>query len=149
MKAVTRHTNTTLMNKIFEILESMPEYARIAAHLNYRLAETYNVATLTNYDFDVVAAPAFGSSEGIYVDCFINGKFDNGESRILHMGTLKTLETSLEAMRMMGELCGLIIYTGYSYINKNLALFTPGETNSADCRVQEAEAEEEPGGPRP
>jgi hypothetical protein len=119
------------MNKIFEILDDTPEYKRIADILDYRLAGKLSVATLTNYGFDVEAYPQFGASEGIYVMCSISGKFDNGNVRKLHMGTLKTLQTSMEAMRLMGELCGLITYIGTSYINKNLELFTPSESEEA------------------
>ncbi len=131
MKEIKRHTNTTLMNKIFEIIGDMPEYKRIADILDYKLAEEYDVAILTDYEFDIVALPQFGGSEGIYVTCFINGQFDSGKSRKLKMGTLKTLETSLEAMRLMGELCGLLTYVGTAYINKNIDIFAPGTCKRA------------------
>jgi hypothetical protein len=126
---IHRHTNISLMEKVFELLDEMPEYERISKILDYRLPAHSDAVTLNNYEFDFIAYPNFGGSEGIYVNCFIVGqftdgsRFDDGKTHRLSMGTFKTLETSLESMKLMGELSGLFVYVASHYVNNNLELF--------------------------
>jgi hypothetical protein len=119
------HTNETLMREIFKIIETMPDFERARDILDYMLPETYRTEKLTNYEFDFLAVPNFGGSEGIYIDCYLSGVYKAGdnENRRLSAGTLKTLGTSLEDMKTMGELCGIIEYVANRYINQNLYLF--------------------------
>jgi hypothetical protein len=120
------HTNETLMREVFKIMENMPDFERAKGILDYMLPESYKVEELTDCDFDVIAVPNFGGSEGIYIDCYIEGIYqDNGKDGRLKAGTLKTLGTSLEDMKTMGELCGIIEYVSRDYVNKNYRLFQP------------------------
>lgn len=45
--------------------------------------------------------------------------------QVLHCGTFKTLGTSLEYMRIMGELAGSLIFFAKEYIYKNIEKYTP------------------------
>lgn len=64
-------------------------------------------------------------SEGIYIDCYLMGKFDESGRCSLHVGTLKTLTRDLESAKVMGELCGTLMYHAGEYVNQNLHRYTP------------------------
>lgn len=82
------------------------------------------IEELTAYEFDFVPIVNFGS-EGIYLDCYLKGKFDESGRHSLRVGTLKTLERSLEAAKIMAELGGALLYHENQYVNKNIHRFTP------------------------
>jgi hypothetical protein len=120
-----RHTNKSLMEKIFEIVESMPEFEKARGILDYKLAESFTVRELTNYGFEFLAVTNFGC-EGIYIDCWLRGEFCGDPSKnTISMGTLKTLERSLEAMKIMGELAGVLTWVATEYIDENIDQFSP------------------------
>lgn len=79
---------------------------------------------LTHYEFDVVPVLGFGC-EGIYIDCYLHGKFDDSGRDKLHIGTIKTLREDLDACKLMGKLCGILMYHAFQYINKNIHRYTP------------------------
>ncbi|GHV28519.1 hypothetical protein FACS1894167_05710 [Synergistales bacterium] len=132
-----RHTNETLMAEIFKIVEAMPDFERANAILDYGLVERSETREITNYGFDFLASPQFGSSEGIYLNCYISGVYDEKGADAqksmslfrnpfrLDAATFKTLGTSLEDMKIMGELGGTLQYVANRYINKNIELFEP------------------------
>jgi hypothetical protein len=119
-----RHTNRSLMEKVFEIIETMPEFEKARSILDYKLAESFDVQEITNYRFDFLAVPNFGC-EGIYIDCWLQGEFCDVPKKRIGMGTLKTLTASMETMQIMGELAGLLTWVAHDYINQEIDIFTP------------------------
>lgn len=105
--------------------------------MDYFHAECYKTMKLTDCEFDFDAHVQFGSNEGIYIDCSIRGHFDQNEpsdkTQILHCGTFKTLGTSLEDMRIMGELAGSLVYFAREYVNKNLDRYLPQKERRTRC----------------
>ena len=67
----------------------------------------------------------FGGSEGIYLDCYLQGMFDDTNNRRCQMGTFKTLKTDLESMKTMAELGGILNYFLTEFVNKNIDRFMP------------------------
>ena len=66
----------------------------------------------------------YGGSEGIYLDCYAVGRIrPDGPQKDWHLGTYKTLETSLTAMQTLGALGGALTYYAREYIWKNNTLF--------------------------
>ncbi|MDD5596505.1 MAG: hypothetical protein PHV82_01090 [Victivallaceae bacterium] len=123
---IHRHTNTELFNKIYEAARKAGELARLIEIEDYHLAETFHVSKLTDYNFDVLYMLNYGSSEGAYIDAHIAGFFDESKERKrLKLGTIKTLETDLNAMKIMGEACGILTHFAREYINANLNDFSP------------------------
>lgn len=94
---------------------------------DYSLADDMENGKLCSYEFDLLPAVNFGGSEGIYIDCSLRGKFDESGRKALHIGTLKTLDTGLEACKTMGELCGVLLYHENQYVNENLCFFDSTE----------------------
>lgn len=80
---------------------------------------------LTNYEFNFVPIISFGGSEGIYVDLYLNGDCDGSGFKRTELGVFKTLRTDLDACRLMGELCGVLMYHGSAYVNENIHRYTP------------------------
>lgn len=93
---------------------------------------------LTAYEFDFLPIVNFGGSEGIYIDCYLKGKFDDSGCHSLHVGTLKTLGTSLEDCKIMGELCGTLMYHAGRYVNENLHRYTPDAELKEEARQKAA-----------
>lgn len=80
---------------------------------------------LTNYEFNFVPIISFGSSEGIYVALYLDGDCDGSGFKQTKIGAFKTLRTDLDACRLMGQLCGVLMYHGSAYVNENLHRYTP------------------------
>ncbi len=136
MEKITRDTNTVLMNKVFELVKENGCYEKAGAIMDYFLAEDYKVQELSDYEFDFLVKLNFGGSEGIYLDCYIEGCFreSNAERKTerLSCGTFKTLDESLDAMKIMGELAGSLIYFASQYVNKELDRYTPTAQREAE-----------------
>ena len=79
---------------------------------------------LTNYEFNFVPVIAFGGSEGIYVDLYLDGDCDGSGFKRTEIGVFKTLHTDLDACRLMGQLCGVLMYHGSAYVNENIHRYT-------------------------
>lgn len=79
---------------------------------------------LTNYRFDICPSMTFGC-EGIFVELNLTGEFDGSGKRRTGLGIFKTLRQDLEACRLMGELCGVLMYHGRCYVNDNIQRYTP------------------------
>ena len=88
---------------------------------------------LTAYEFDFVPIVNFGGSEGIYVDCYLKGKFDESGRYSIHIGTLKTLKDDLAACKIMGELCGALMYHERQYVNQQIHRYTPDTDLKAEA----------------
>ena len=136
MEKITRDTNTVLMNKVFELVKKNSCYEKAGAIMDYFLAEDYKVQELSDYEFDFLVKLNFGGSEGIYLDCYIEGCFreSNAERKTerLSCGTFKTLDESLDAMKIMGELAGSLTYFASQYVNKELDRYTPTAQREAE-----------------
>ena len=50
------------------------------------------------------------------------------------MGTFKTLREDAEAGRLMGQLCGILMYHATKYVNENIHRYTPKKELEADLR---------------
>lgn len=128
MKKIVRDTNTDLMNHVLELVKQSGDYEKAGEIMDYFLAENYEVKELTNYEFDFLAVAKFGGSEGIYLDCWLQGSFDeNHRDKIqtIPCGTFKTLRDDLEAMKVMGELAGSLTYHESQYVNRELDRYSP------------------------
>ncbi|MDR1204511.1 MAG: hypothetical protein LBL26_03395 [Peptococcaceae bacterium] len=143
MKKVTRDTTKDLFLATLNLVKENGHYGRAEAIMDYVLPDepedvVRNDIELTNYCFDFYASAQFGGSEGIYIDCYIVGEYSETEIKFLnystgtveketrrHVGTLKTLNDDLESMKIMGELCGALIYYAHQYVNKNIERYTP------------------------
>ena len=143
---VKRDTTRDLFNAVLNLVKENGHYDRAAEIMDYYLPNIseYNSREdieLSNYEFDFYATPQFGSNEGIYIDCWLRGKYTETEIKFINynrdmaletettrsVGTFKTLKRDLESMQIMGELCGSLVYYASQYINENLDRYTPIE----------------------
>jgi len=90
--------------------------------LDYGLATGRSVPIKT-YQFDLKHNLAYGGSEGIYLDLWIE-YFEEDESCQRELGTFKTLKDDREAMHTMAALLADFILEGNAYVNANLDAFT-------------------------
>ena len=121
-----RMTGGQLFEKVLERAKENGDLARFEAISDYTLADDYENGKLCSYEFDLLPAVNFGC-EGVYINCSLRGKFDDSDRKALPIGTLKTLSAELEACKVMGEVCGALLYHENRYVNENLSLFTPTE----------------------
>ncbi|WP_444658517.1 hypothetical protein ACRQV7_13270 [Caproiciproducens sp. R2] len=123
-----RMTGGQLFDRIIEQAKENGDLARFDAIDEYILDDTSYKGKLCSYEFDLLPAMNFGGSEGIYIDCYLKGKFDESGRDSLHIGTIKTLDTNLDACKVMGELCGALMYHENRFVNENLYLFDSTES---------------------
>ena len=145
---VFRDTGGGLFSSIIRMAKASGDFDRAGAILDYYLPCEHESGIregveLTAYEFDFVPILSYGS-EGIYIDCYLMGKFDESGCSSLHVGTLKTLKRDLEAEKIMGELCGVLHYYADQYVNRNLRLYTPAKQLEEEYQRQlEQEAAEQ------
>lgn len=118
-----RLTGGQLFEKAFERARENGDLARFDSICEYVLPEDAQKGKLCSYEFDLLPVVNFGGSEGIYVDCGLQGKFDESGRDHLRIGTMKTLSTDLDACKTMGELCGILMYHESQFVYENLYLF--------------------------
>ncbi len=121
MSRVSKPTNQGLFDTIVEVLK---EQGKLPDILDYHLHE-HNLKEISDYKFNCSYKLDFGGSEGIYLDCYIEGISgeDDKYSRV-PLGTFKTLSNSEDAMVSMGALAGHFTYALSKYVNQNLDSFT-------------------------
>lgn len=119
-----RDTPGMLFQNALRLVKEHGHYAEAEPIIDYALADR-DERKLTNYGFDFWAVISPGGSEGIYIDCYLEGRFDQSASTRCHAGTIKTLREDVDAYRIMGALAGyLTVYAG-KYVNGNLERFEP------------------------
>lgn len=127
---VFRDTGGSLFCAVLELAKKNGDFEKAQTILDYVLpseneAHSSESVELAAYEFDFVPIVNFGGSEGIYLDCYLKGKFDESGRSSLHIATLKTLEEGLEAAKIMAELGGALMYHASQYVNENIHRFTP------------------------
>lgn len=130
-----RDTPGILFQNVLRLVKEHGHYAKVEPIIDYALADD-DERKLTNYGFDFRAVISPGSSEGIYIDCYLMGKFDGSGRCSLHVGTLKTLKRDLESAKVMGELCGTLMHHAGEYVNQNLHRYTPQKELEAEYQRQ-------------
>lgn len=88
---------------------------------------------LTDYSFAAEAKVSYGC-EGIFADLDLVGTFDDSGKGRCRVGTFKTLREDAEAGRLMGQLCGILMYHATKYVNENIHRYTPKKELEADLR---------------
>ena len=149
MIKIVRDTNVDLMNHTLELVKESGNYDKAEPIMDYYLAEKWEVKELTNYEFDFLAAVNFGGSEGIYLDCWLKGNFDENhedERKTISCGTFKTLRNDLEAIKIMGELAGSLTYYADQYVNQELDRYTPLKERLFEEYRRETAKDKEEGG---
>ena len=126
---IFRDTGGSLFSTVVRLAKANGDFAKAEAILDYYLPCEHEEGRkegvkLTAYEFDFVPILNYGC-EGIYIDCYLQGKFDESGRSSLHVGSLKTLQRGLEAEKIMGELCGILHYYENQYVNSNLRRYTP------------------------
>lgn len=145
---VLRDTGGSLFCAVLELAEKNGDCEKAWSILDYVLPSEHedhslDPVELTAYEFDFVPIVNFGGSEGIYLDCYLKGKFDESGRSSLRIATLKTLETSLEAAKIMAELGGALMYHENQYVNANIHRFTPQDYLEKQYQRMQEQATEE------
>lgn len=107
-------TTEELFNRIEVILK---EKNKLPDILDYGLA-TGNALPITNCEFDLRSNLAYGNSEGIYLDLWIEYFYEDENYR-KDLGTFKTLQDSKEALHMMAALLADFIIELNAYVRAN------------------------------
>lgn len=137
---VFRDTGGSLFSSVIRVAKAGGDFDRAGAILDYYLPCEHESGIregveLTAYEFDFVPILNYGS-EGVYIDCYLMGKFDESGRCSLHVGTLKTLKRDLESAKVMGELCGTLMHHAGEYVNQNLHRYAPQKELEAEHQRQ-------------
>ena len=119
-----RDTPGMLFQNALRLVKEHGHYAEAEPIIDYALADR-DERKLTNYGFDFCAVISPGGSEGIYIDCYLKGKFDQSASTRCYAGTIKTLREDVDAYRIMGALTGYLTVYAHKYVNENLDRYEP------------------------
>ena len=112
-----RETTADFFKRVIVEVEKAFDKDEWCAGIEYDLADR-DASLITDNDFEIIAIPSIGGSEGYYVDVYIKG-FWNEECQNKrlsdcrkHIGTCKTLLEGIEGAFFIGKLAGAIIYLG-------------------------------------
>lgn len=114
-------------NETRKLVEADPLWEQLKQPVDYFSPDPYfwDVDTLTDCEFDVVAMTTFGGSEGIYCDIQILGTYTHGGARqMLHFATIKTLGTQREDYLKISCLGNLFCYYAMDFVSRHISLFT-------------------------
>ena len=144
--ASRRDRKSTLLYAVLDRARASGDLKEIEPILDYYLPNKNEPLSpekdsyLTNYDFSAMPVMEPGC-EGIYVDLFLEGQFGESENDRCSIGTFKTLRDDAEAYRLMGQLCGVLMYHTAKYVNENLHRYTPKRELEAELRRKSAVTE--------
>lgn len=123
-----RMTGGQLFEKVMECARGNGDLAQFDHICDYVLPDDRHTEKLCRYEFDLLPIINFGGLEGIYIDCGLHGKFDESGRESVSIGTIKTLSTDLDACKIMGELCGVLMYHENAFVNENLYCFDSADS---------------------
>jgi len=142
-----RDRKSTLLYAVLERARATGDLKEIEPILDYYLPNEEEPLSpkedsyLTNYAFSAEAKVSFGC-EGIFVDLDLVGTFDDSGKDRCRVGTFKTLREDAEAGRLMGQLCGILMYHATKYVNESIHRYTPKKELEAELhrKLQPQEA---------
>lgn len=141
--APRRDRKSTLLYAVLDRARANGDLREIEPILDYYLPNKNEPLSpekdsyLTNYDFSTMPVMEPGC-EGIYVELRLEGQFDESGNDRCSIGTFKTLRDDAEAWRLMGQLCGVLMYHTAKYVNENIHRYTPRRELEAEVlRKQE------------
>jgi|GEM_PF-7134343 len=140
MIKVKRDTTADLFNEVLSLVKNNGHYKKARDIIEYETSYKPPIE-LSNYEFDFNAVVNFGTNEGVYINVFLSGNYlesDNNPRKIYDIGTFLTLRSDLEAMQIMGELCGSLTYYASKYINENIDRYTPTKEFELEIRKKNA-----------
>ncbi len=126
-----RDTPGILFQNVLRLVQEHGHYAEAELIIDYTLADR-DGRKLTNYNFNFRAVISPGGSEGIYIDCYLEGRFDQSASTCCHAGTIKTLREDVDAYRIMGALAGYLTIYANKYVNTELDRFEPDKIETEE-----------------
>lgn len=141
--APQRDRKSSLLYAVLDRARASGDLKEIEPILDYYLPNRQEPPTpdedsyLTDYSFSTQAKVSYGC-EGIFVDLDLVGSFDDSGDNRCCVGTFKTLREDAEAGRLMGQLCGILMYHATKYVNENIHRYTPRSELESDLRRQKA-----------
>lgn len=128
-ETIQRDTPVDLFNNILKTARNAGALQELDRIIDYDSACEFmeeNRKPISHYEFSTVFSVDFGGSEGIYIDAWLHGHLDeSGHTKRLRFGTIKTLESSLNAMKIMGEACGILQFYAREYLSRNFSRYEP------------------------
>lgn len=142
---VVRDTRETFMKAIHKLVVDNGLYARAENVLSYFCPNTSTEhAEITCDDFRFATEVNWGGNEGTVLGCYAVGVIQqDGKRDTWHLGTYKSLQTSLEAMRALGELGGYLTYYAGKYLRENAGRFIPERQLRARALLSKMQREQE------
>jgi len=71
---------------------------------------------ITAFQFDFVPQICFGSNEGMFLDCYLWGRFDDSGRYSICIGSMRILNRNRDTCKILGELSGALMYHAHLYI---------------------------------
>ncbi len=124
-----RDTYVDLFNGMMKMARAEEALDKFDTISDYALCDEFSAESrrpISSYEFNTRFVVDYGGSEGIYIDGYLDGILDEScKVRNWHFCTLKTLRRDFEAMKIMGETCGVLQYYAFEYLNQNLTRYEP------------------------
>lgn len=125
-----RDTPGILFKRVLGLVEEHGHYEEARPIIDYALEEDTDQRALTDYRFNFRTVLGPGC-EGIYLDCFLDGEFDQSGKSKCRVGTIKTLREDVDAYRIMGALAGLMTVYAHKYVDSCIDRYTPDQELAA------------------
>ena len=137
---IKRDTPKILFRRVLNLVQRNGYYAEAEPIMDYTSPDDREIE-FTNYRFNFHAVVNPGGSEGIYIDCYLRGEFDQSGKETCPIGTFKTLSEDMNAYRIMGALCGALTFYAGEYINTHIDRYTPDAELAAQAEREKKRLE--------
>jgi len=137
---VKRDIPEILFQRVLDLVQENGYYDEAEAIMDYTLPSD-SKREFSNYCFDFCALVNKGGSEGVYIDCFLRGEFDQSGKQTCKVATFKTLKENMNAYRIMGALCGALTFYAHQYVDENIDRYTPDAELAAEAEREKQRLE--------
>lgn len=118
-----RFTNEELFEKIVALARESGDLERFDEVDNSMLPSEHRAKKIEHLRFNLRVTPCLVGSD-VYLDYFIQGDFGARDQKIL-LGSMKIFGNDLEHCKIAGEACGVLLYYGDEFIQRNRCHFAP------------------------
>ena len=112
-------TTEDMFQKVWQLIKKLPELKKVVKIIDYAISDGYKECVCSVVGTcNVFAVVNTGGSEGIYINYYLE-KNDPEDTRVLWLGTIKTLEEDMDAYIKMGMLSGALTKIGELFLFYN------------------------------
>lgn len=120
-----RITTGQFFESVIDMAKKSGYFDKVGDIVDYTSSCSWSSTVISNDAFRLIADVRMGSNEGIYINCVLQGTFDDSEKESALIGTVKSLSEDIDGYAMMGYLAGILVYCAAQLQQNDWVRFLP------------------------